>query len=107
MLQYFKIVDMDESNCLGILGIANILTEYGKVHESKEIYKLIQSCETDPLIIFHSMLNNAHLLINQENQEIALNMYQAASLKYPNDKKLALYLCKAYYKQEKFDLCVD
>ena len=64
MIQYFKILDMDESNCMGVLGVANVLTEYNKVNEAREVYKLLQSCETDPLTILHAMTNNAHLLIN-------------------------------------------
>ena len=75
MIQYFKILEMDESNCLGVLGVANVLAEYGKVHEAKEIYKLLQSSETDPLLILHAMTNNAHLLVNQDNLEVAINLY--------------------------------
>lgn len=39
---YFEILECDEANCFGVLGIGNILAEYGKVHEAKEIYKLLE-----------------------------------------------------------------
>lgn len=106
MIQYQKVVDMDEGNAFGVLGIANILTEYNKVHESKEVYKLLQNCETDPVIILHAMLNQAHLLINEENQEIAINLYQAAHQRFPNDKKIQLFLCKSYYRQKQYDKAI-
>ena len=76
MQQYFKMLDMDESNSLGVLGIANVLTEYGKTNEAKELYKLLQTSEIDPQVNIHAMLNNAHLLIDSaESMEVAINLY--------------------------------
>jgi thioredoxin-like negative regulator of GroEL len=41
MNQYFNILERDEHNCAGALGIANVLNEYGKVREANEIYKVL------------------------------------------------------------------
>ena len=75
MNQYFSVLELDEMNTAGSLGIANVLSEYGKVTEAKEIYKVIETSETDPLIVKHALLNHAHLLMNDENSEYAINLY--------------------------------
>ena len=41
MHQYFSILERDEHNCAGALGIANVLNEYGKIREANEIYKVL------------------------------------------------------------------
>ena len=41
MNQYFNILERDEHNCAGALGVANVLNEYGKVREANEIYKVL------------------------------------------------------------------
>ena len=75
MKQYFTILDTDENNCAGVLGIANVLTEYGKVDEAKEIYKLLSTSEPDSEIGLHAMINQAHLLMDDQNREYAINLY--------------------------------
>jgi tetratricopeptide (TPR) repeat protein len=45
--KYFGILEIDEFNTYASLGIGNILTEYGKVTEAKEIYKLLANSEAD------------------------------------------------------------
>ena len=69
MKQYFTILDTDENNCAGVLGIANVLTEYGKVDEAKEIYKLLATSEPDSEIGLHAMVNQAHLLMDDSSRE--------------------------------------
>jgi hypothetical protein len=49
MNQYFSVLEIDDMNCFGSLGIANVLCEYNKVHEAKEIYKLLSVSEPDSL----------------------------------------------------------
>ena len=63
MNQYFSVLEIDDANCFGSLGIANVLCEYNKVHEAKEIYKLLSVSEPDSLAGQHAMLNHAHLLM--------------------------------------------
>ena len=41
MEQYFSILERDEHNCAGALGIANVINEYGKTREANEIYKVL------------------------------------------------------------------
>lgn len=41
MNAYFSLLEIDENNCAGVLGIGNVLSEYGKVTEAKEIFKLL------------------------------------------------------------------
>lgn len=41
MQMYFTILELDDQNCAGALGIANVLNEYDKTTEAKEIYKLL------------------------------------------------------------------
>ena len=85
-------LEIDEMNTAGSLGIANVLSEYNKVTESKEIYKVLQTSEADPEILKSAMLNHAHLLISdtdnsdiEQNQNYAINLYQAAHDKFPDD----------------------
>lgn len=47
MQLYFEILECDEANCFGVLGIGNILAEYGKTHEAKEIYKLLEQSASE------------------------------------------------------------
>jgi len=85
MQQYFSVLELEEMNTAGALGIGNVLAEYNKVAEAKEIFKVIENSETDPTIVKHALLNHAHLLMNEENNDYALNLYQAAHEKFPND----------------------
>ena len=98
--KYFKYWNdsTDENNCAGVLGIANVLTEYGKVDEAKEIYKLLSTSEPDSEIGLHAMINQAHLLMDDQNREYAINLYQAVLEHQPDNLQVAMYLCKAYYK---------
>lgn len=92
-------------NTAGSLGIGNILSEYNKVTEAKEIFKVIENSETDPSIIKHALLNHAHLLMNEENNEFAINLYQAGRDKFPDDLQIALYLAKAHFKRKNYSEC--
>lgn len=47
MQQYFSVLEIDECNTAACLGIANVLSEYNKVTEAKEIFKVIETSETD------------------------------------------------------------
>ena len=105
MQQYFSVLELDEMNTAGSLGIGNVLTEYNKVTEAKEIFKVIANSETDQTIIKHAMLNHAHLLMNDENNEFAINLYQAGRDKFPDDVNMALYLAKAHFRRENYDEC--
>ena len=98
-------METDENNCAGVLGIGNVLTEYGKVDEAKEIYKLLSTSEPDSVIGQHAMLNHAHLLMDDQNSEVAINLYQAALEQQPENLQIAMYLCKAYYKQTDYSRC--
>ena len=105
MKQYFTILETDENNCAGVLGIGNVLTEYGKTEEAKEIYKLLSTSEPDSVIGRHAMLNHAHLLMEERNSEYAINLYQTALEHQPDNLQVAMYLSKAYYKERDYDRC--
>ena len=75
MQQYFSVLELDEINTAGSLGIGIVLSEYNKCNEAKEIFKVIENSETDPTIIKHAMLNHAHLLMTEDNNEFAVNLY--------------------------------
>lgn len=45
--KYFSLLELDENNCYGSLGIGIIIAEYGKVDEAKEIFKLLANSEPD------------------------------------------------------------
>jgi hypothetical protein len=47
MGKYFSLLELDERNSYGSLGIANVLAEYGKVREAKEIFALLANSEAD------------------------------------------------------------
>jgi hypothetical protein len=50
MHQYFTILERDEHNCAGAIGVANVLNEYGKIREANEIYKVLTYNEPNSLI---------------------------------------------------------
>ena len=105
MQQYFQVLETDEMNTAGSLGIANVLSEYNKVTEAREIYKVIETSETDPEILKHALVNHAHLLMSDENNEFAINLYQAAHDKFPHDFTISLYLAKAHFKRKNYAEC--
>lgn len=96
---------MDENNCLGVLGIGNILAEYGKNDEAKEIFKLLSTSVPDSLIGQHAMLNQAHLLMAEESYEFSVNLYQTCLEKQPESLEIAMFLSKAFYKKKDYDSC--
>ena len=51
------------------------------------------------------MLNHAHLLMDDQNSEYAINLYQAALEHQPDNLQIAMYLSKAYYKQKDYTRC--
>ena len=105
MQQYFSVLELDEINTAGSLGIGIVLSEYNKCNEAKEIFKVIENSETDPTIIKHAMLNHAHLLMTEENNEFAVNLYQTAHEKFPQDMLISMYLAKAHYKRKNYAEC--
>ena len=107
MNTYFAVLEKDEVNAAASLGIGNVFTEYNKVSEAKEIFKVLESSETDASIVKHAMLNHAHLLMDDENSEYAINLYQAAHEKFPDDLTIALYLAKAHYKRKNYTECAE
>lgn len=107
MNQYFSVLEFDEMNTAGSLGVGIVLSEYAKVTEAKEIFKVIESSETDPTIVKHAMLNHAHILMDDENSEYAVNLYQACHDRFPEDHAISLYLAKAHYKRKNYTKCAD
>jgi len=105
MRQYFGILEIDENNCFGPLGIANLLTEYSKVDEAKEIYKLLAISEPDSQVGLNSMLNQAHILTFENSFDQAIKLYEVCLTKRPGDIDIQMYLSKAYFKKNDFEGC--
>jgi tetratricopeptide (TPR) repeat protein len=103
--KYFGILEIDESNTYASLGIANILTEYGKVDEAKEIYKLLANSESDQPISLDAMVNQSHLLMAEGNFDNAINLYQACLAKSPDNLDIWMYLSKAHFRKQNFEAC--
>jgi hypothetical protein len=57
MQMYFTILEYDDQNCAGALGIANVLNEYDKTNEANEIYKLLVNSEPHSQTGFHARVN--------------------------------------------------
>jgi RNA polymerase-associated protein CTR9 len=97
MDKYITVLENDESNAFGSLGVANVLAEHGKIAEAMEVYKVLK--ETNPNIP-HPLLNLAHMNVAEGNYEAAINLYRKALEKYPDGRDLEteLYLAKAHYK---------
>lgn len=102
MNTYIQVLEHDECNAFASLGIANILSEYGKVQEALEIYKVLR--ESNPHLP-QPLVNLAHLNMSEGNFETAINFYQKALDLFPGslDLEIELYLSKAYYKHKAFD----
>ena len=60
---YFKILEMDEHNCSGSLGIANVLCEYGKTAQANEVYQLLALSEPNSLVGRHAIVNQGHIAV--------------------------------------------
>lgn len=106
MNMYFTVLEQDDQNCAAALGVANILCEYGKIDESKQIYKLlVNSCENNQLTGFQARVNQAHCTMWEQNYDLAVNLYQSALEIYPNDIDCSLYLSKALFKKKDFQQC--
>ena len=118
MTSYFRVLEIDDNNCFGSLGVANVLCEYNKVHEAKEIYKLLGQSEPDSLAGQHAMLNHAHLLMWEGNYEFAINLYQTCYEKAQQcsgsshgsrssnaTKEIAMFLAKALFKKKDYTAC--
>lgn len=78
MTQYFSILERDEHNCAGSLGIANVLNEYGKIREANEIYKVLTYNEPNSLTGLQARVNQAHIAMWEKNYDLAVNLYTAA-----------------------------
>jgi tetratricopeptide (TPR) repeat protein len=85
MRQYFGILEIDENNCFGSLGIANLLTEYNKVDEAKEVYKLLAISEPDSQVGLNALLNQAHILTFENGFDQAIKLYEVCLTKKPGD----------------------
>ena len=102
MQGYFSILEIDEQNCAASLGIANILNEYGKIMESNEIYKLLANTEPNSLIGHHSVVNQGHIAMWNNNFELAVNLYKSALELKPDNLRVSLYLSKAYFRKKDY-----
>lgn len=105
LAKYFGILEIDEHNTYASLGIANILTEYGKVDEAKEIYKLLANSEADQPISLDALVNQAHLWMAENNFDNAINLYSAALAKSPDNLEIHMYLSKAHFRKLNFAAC--
>jgi RNA polymerase-associated protein CTR9 len=97
--KYFGILELDENNTYASLGIANLLTEYGKVDEAKEVFKLLANSEADNQLGLDAMLNQSHLWMAEENFDTAINLYQACLAKSPDNLEITMYLSKAHFRK--------
>ena len=75
MGKYFSLLELDENNSYGSLGIGNILSEYGRTLEAKEIFNLLANSEADQLVGLDALINNAHLWMAEKNYDLAINLY--------------------------------
>ena len=84
------------------MGLANVLAFFNKTEDAQEIYKLV--CQANPSM--HSpILNQAHLCVGDKKYELAINLYDNVLDKYaPNELKTSMYLAKAYFLKDNFDL---
>ena len=105
MNSYFSILELDDHNCGGALGIANVLNEYDKVTHANEIYKLLANSEPNSLLGRHSTVNQGHIAMWAKNFDLAVNLYLAALESNPADVEIHLYLSKAYFRRKDFDSC--
>jgi len=103
MTQYFSILEYDDHNCAGALGIANVLNEYDKTNEAKEIYKLLVNSEPYSVTGLHARLNQAHITMWEKNYDLAVNLYTAALELQPDNLDVNLYLCKALFRKKDYE----
>lgn len=104
---YFSILEYDDHNCAGALGIANILNEYDKTSEAKEIYKLLVNSEPNSVTGFHARVNQAHITMWEKNYDLAVNLYTSALEFQPENLEVSLYLSKALFKKKDYDGCKE
>lgn len=101
----FGILEADEHNAYASLGIGTILAEFGKVDEAKEVFKLLATSESDSQIGLDALLNQSHLWMAEGHIDNAINLYKACLAKCPDDLEISMYLSKAYFRKQNFELC--
>lgn len=99
-----QVLEMDEANAYAALGVANVLTEHGKINESMDIYKALkENCPN----MSHALVNLGHLSVFQQSFVNAINFYNKALELFEGGRNLEieLYLSKAYYVQKDYFSC--
>ena len=107
MNQYFTILENDDKNCSGALGIANVLNEYGKIREANEIYKALTQYEPNSQTGLQARINQAHVAMWDKNFDLSVNLYSAALEAQPNNLDISLYLSKAFFKKQDYPSCQE
>lgn len=87
MQGYFKILEIDDHNCSGSLGIANVLCEYGKISQANEVYKLLAISEPSSLVGRHGVVNQGHVATWSSEYDRAINLYNQALEHIERDEK--------------------
>ncbi len=105
MDRYIAVLENDEANSFATLGIANVLAEHGKQNEAFEIYKVLALSNPN---MHHPLVNQAHLLMAQNNFSAAANLYKQCLEKFfenGRNLEIELFLSKAYYQMGQFVQC--
>lgn len=105
MQMYFTILEYDDQNCAGALGIANVLNEYDKTNEASEIYKLLVNSEPTSTTGFHARVNQAHIAMWDKNIDLAVNLYTQALEIQPQNLEVSLFLSKALFRNKDYENC--
>lgn len=107
MNQYFNILERDDHNCAGALGVANVLNEYGKIREANEIYKVLTYNQPNSSTGLQARINQAHVAMWDKNYDLAVNLYTSAHEAQPEELEISLYLAKAYFRKEDYNHCKE
>lgn len=101
--KYLDILAHDQGNTYACMGLANVLAFFNKTEDAQEIYKLV--CQANPSM-YSPILNQAHLCVGDKKYELAINLYDIVLDKYiPQDLKTGMYLAKAYFLKDNFEVC--
>jgi hypothetical protein len=52
-----------------------------------------------------ALINQAHLCMAEKSYDLAINLYKGFLIKNPNSLEIAMYLSKAYFRKQNFEVC--
>jgi len=100
---FHKALDKDSNNVYAAHGLAVCLAELGELEKAKNIfYQVREKCNIPELLV-----NQAHILMVQQNYPHAITLYEKALRRLPESRHgdVPMYLANALYQKGDYERC--